>query len=124
MIYLKKKLFKKKKELITYFNSDNPFYGYNYLKGGLGACGYKHSDNSKHKMKILKQGKRHPRAKSIYQLHPETLSIVKEYNTITEAVSTMFKSNSCIVQACKKCGGLVYGWKWCYKNDYEKIKKD
>lgn len=45
-------------ELISKYNSTNPKYGYNLVKGGQGTIGYHHTKISKMKMRNLKLGKK------------------------------------------------------------------
>lgn len=91
----------------------------NYLKQGseIGLCDY--SPHGKNQAK--KTTKR--TSKSIVQLDLDN-TFIKEWDSATDVIKGLNKKSvSCIVDACKGYQHTAYGFKWIYKDDYEKLNK-
>lgn len=123
----------KEKELIEFYNSDNPNYGYNLTSGGgLGVC--KHNDYSKRLMSINTSGEKNPmfgkhhseetknKIRKKLQSHPRTskkilcVELNQIFNSLREAERITGINHSNISQAAKTNGNqkTAGGFHWSY----------
>lgn len=56
--------------------------------------------------------------KSIYQICPDTLNIVREFKSIREASNLFNKDHSSLARAARGVSYLVCGYCWCFTKDY------
>jgi group I intron endonuclease len=61
---------------IAMYETQSEKYGYNLTCGGDGVCGFRHSDESRHKMSLAKSGENHPNFGK--HLSPETCHKISE----------------------------------------------
>ena len=91
-----------------------------------GMYGKKHTDEAKEKMsKSLKgkfSGANHPRARAIVQLDKDN-NFIKEWTCIQDAINNVPKTSK-ISECCSGYRNTSGGYKWMYKEDYEKMISD
>lgn len=66
-------------ELIGKLNTQDDRYGYNMTNGGDGVCGFKHTNEAKQKMSVMKSGSKHPN----YHKHLDEITRAKISNRLT-----------------------------------------
>lgn len=69
---------------------------------------------------VSDENKVHSSAKNIVQLN-DNLELIKEYKSMLDAVKeNNYSSNATISKVCKGIAEKAFGFKWMYKEDYEK----
>lgn len=124
-------------ELIEKFNTTSDKYGYNLQSGGMNKLhseeskrkisesnkGKSQTEEAKRKMSVAKKnmyiGKNNPKAHPIVQLTIDNF-FVKYWDYIQEAADYFNISESCIRACCTGRQNTSCGYKWMYKEDYEK----
>lgn len=88
--------------------------------------GKKHTDEAKEKMSESLKGKfsgsNHPGARAIVQLDKDN-NFIKEWDCIQDAINNVPKTSK-IGECCRGCRNTSGGYKWMYKEDYEKMISD
>ncbi len=112
---------KKEFELVNQFNSKCP-NGYNMVDGGnvefLNATEPK---SIQHKQKL--QNSHTKNAKPIIQFDIATGKLIKEWDSSKELLRNGFARQN-IINLCKSSNnfGYIYGFGWCYKQNYDLIE--
>jgi group I intron endonuclease len=104
-----KDLCEKEKHWISHYNSYNK--GYNSTLGGEGNLG---ADT---------KGTKNPRCQPVVKLTKEG-EYLEEYEFISDALESLGQTDiSHIVKCCRGKLHMAYGYKWMYKDNYEKFLK-
>lgn len=122
-------------ELIAYYKSNNPEFGYNIQSGGSYAG--KHSDETKRKISESLKGEKHfwygkhhteeskkkiseankARKKCVYQIDKKTGDTIAYFDSIMEAAKAISISHSAIFNVCNKKLKTAGGYIWRYSDD-------
>lgn len=101
---------------ISYYNSNDPKYGYNLTEGGDGLRGYKCSQELKNKMS---QSKNPPR---IVQIDFDG-KLVRSWRSATHAQRTLMNIRArSILQCARHICYQANGYIWFFENEYNEIK--
>ena len=88
-------------------------------------CTY--SENNLHAIKtglrLPPRGKQNKNSKIIYKVDATTNKIIETFYGIGEIERKTRRDASAISKCCRKCKSYntAYGFKWCYKEDYENV---
>jgi group I intron endonuclease len=124
-IEVDKIVLEKEQYYINLFRSDMPEFGYNMTKGGDGICGYKHSEETKHKMSEDRKGENHwnygnlnNSTSSIILQFDLDFNFIKEWPSMSEVERELgYKANN--ISRC--CANKIDSYKsfiWVKKDDY------
>ena len=124
-IEIDKIILEKEKFYINLFRSDSSKFGYNMTKGGDGICGYKHSEEIKHKMSEDRKGENHwnygnlnnKTSDSILQFDLD-FNFIKEWPSMSEIERELGYKVSNISRCCANKIDSYKSSVWVKKEDY------
>ncbi len=103
-----------------FLNNYNPEYNICSIAGR--PTGYKHSELSIEKLKLKAQERGKKWSKKVYQIHPETGDVIKEYPSISSICKEFNLSHSMIDACVNKDRKFAANYCWSFVENYSKEK--